>query len=64
MSREEARVAVEAELRALNLAKPMTAKQLELFCKGVCGRINFTLTESDCRKEVLPWVEHWQALWL
>jgi hypothetical protein len=28
MSRTEARVAIEAELRVLNLTKPMTAKQL------------------------------------
>jgi hypothetical protein len=39
-------------------------KQLELFCKDACGRLNFTRTESDCRKEFLSWVEHWQALWL
>jgi len=64
MSRTEARAAVEAELRALKLAEPMTAKQRELFCKDVCERLNFTLMKSDCRKEVLTWVEHWHALWL
>jgi hypothetical protein len=55
---------VEAELRVLNLTKPMTAKQLELFCNDVCERLNFTLTKSDRREEVVSWVEHWQALWL
>jgi hypothetical protein len=58
MSRTEARVAVEAELRVLNLTKPMTAKQLELFCNDVCERLNFTLTKSDRREEVVSWVEH------
>jgi hypothetical protein len=64
MSREEARAVVEAELRALNLTTPMTAEELDLFCKDVCKRLNFALTKEDCRKRVLIWAEHWQALWL
>jgi hypothetical protein len=51
MSRTEARVAVEAELRVLNLTKPMTAKQLELFCNDVCERLSIAV---DRGPEPLP----------
>jgi hypothetical protein len=59
MTREEARAVVEAELRALNLTKPMTSEELNLFCRDVCKRFNFALTKQRLPKAGLIWVEHW-----
>jgi hypothetical protein len=42
----------------------MKLRQLAANTAEVCERLNFTLTKSDRREEVVSWVEHWQALWL
>jgi hypothetical protein len=63
MTKEEARVAVHAELRSRNLTKPLGAAELLAFCKEMHGRLEFR-TQGEALSDIKAWTEKWQALWL
>jgi hypothetical protein len=63
MTKEEAKVAVHAELRSLQLAKPMDAADLLSFCIRMHNSLQFR-TKSDPLSDIRGWAENWQALWL
>jgi len=63
LTREEARVAVHAELRSRNLTKPLGAADLLAFCKEMDGRLQFR-TQGAAMSDIAAWTENWEALWL
>lgn len=63
LTKEEARVAVHAELRSRNLTKPLGAADLMAFCKEMGGRLEFR-TQGEALSDIKGWTEKWQALWL
>jgi hypothetical protein len=63
MTKEEARVAVHAELRRRNLAKPLGAADLLVFCKEMHKRLEFR-TQGEALSDIKAWTEKWEALWL
>jgi hypothetical protein len=63
LTREEARVAVHAELRSRNLTKPLGSAELLAFCKEMRGRLEFR-TQSEALSDIKAWTEKWEALWL
>ena len=60
---EEARAAVETELFAMKLTKPMTPAEKDAFCEIAKSRLNYE-SNSYRIKEIRLWVESWQSLWL
>jgi hypothetical protein len=63
MTREEARVAVHAELRSRHLAKPLGSADLLIFCKEMQKRLEFR-TQGEALSDIKAWTEKWEALWL
>jgi hypothetical protein len=63
MTREEARVAVHAELRSRQLTKPLGSADLLVFCKEMNRRLEFR-TPGEALSEIKAWTEKWEALWL
>ena len=63
MTREEARVAVHAELRSRHLAEPMDSADLLVFCKEMGQRLEFR-TQGEALSDIKAWTEKWEALWL
>ena len=63
ITNEEARAAVETELFAMKLAKPMTPVEKDAFCEIAKSRLNYE-SNSYRIKEIRLWVESWQSLWL
>jgi len=63
LTREEARVAVHAELRSRNLTKPLGSADLLAFCKEMNGRLQFR-TQGAPMSDIAVWTEKWEALWL
>ena len=63
MTREEARVAVHAELRSRHLTKPLDSADLLVFCKEMQKRLGFR-THGEALSEIKTWTEKWEALWL
>ena len=63
MTREEARVAVHAELRSRQLAKPLGSADLLIFCKEMGKRLEFR-TQGEALSDIKAWTEKWEALWL
>ena len=63
MTKEEAKKAVEAELRDRNLATQMTPSELLSFCQEMYGRLQFR-TKSDPLSDIRIWAERWQDMWL
>ena len=63
LTREEARVAVHAELRSRNLTKPLGAADRLAFCKEMHGRLEFR-TQDKALSDIEMWTDKWQALWL
>jgi hypothetical protein len=54
MTKEETKVAVYAELRSRNLAKPFGAADLLAFCKEINGRLEFR-TQSEALSDIKGW---------
>jgi hypothetical protein len=63
ITNEEARAAVETELFAMKLTKPMTPAEKDAFCEIAKSRLNYE-SNSYRIKEIRLWVESWQSLWL
>jgi hypothetical protein len=63
LTKEEAKVAVHAELRSRNLTKPLGSADLLAFCKEMHGRLEFR-TQSEALSDIKVWAEKWEALWL
>jgi len=63
MTKEEARVAVHAELRSRNLAEPFGSADLLIFCTEMDKRLEFR-TQGEALSEIKAWTEKWEALWL
>ena len=63
LTKEEAKVAVHAELRSRNLTKPLGPADLLAFCKEMHGRLEFR-TQSEALSDIKVWTEKWEALWL
>ena len=63
MTREQAKVAVHAELRRRSLTKPLDAADLLDFCKEMDKRLVFR-TQGEALSEIRMWTEKWEALWL
>ena len=63
MTKEEARVAVHAELRSRHLAKALDEADLLVFCKEMRGRLEFR-TQGEALSDIQAWTEKWEALWL
>jgi hypothetical protein len=63
MTREQARVAVHAELRSRHLTKPLGSADLLIFCKEMDRRLEFR-TQGEALSEIKAWTETWEALWL
>jgi len=63
LTREEARVAVHAELRSRKLTKPLGSADLLAFCKEMHGRLEFR-TQGKALSDIAVWTEKWEALWL
>ena len=60
---EATRAAVETELFAMKLTKPMTPAEKDAFCEIVKSRLNYE-SNSYRIKEIRLWVESWESLWL
>jgi hypothetical protein len=63
MTREEARVAVHAELRSRQLTKPLGSADLLVFCKEMSKRLEFR-TQGEALSDIKAWTEKWEVLWL
>lgn len=63
LTREEARVAVHAELRSRNLSEPFGPTDLLAFCNEMRGRLQFR-TQGEALSDIQAWTEKWEALWL
>ena len=60
MTKDEARRAVEAELRSRKLTTPMTLEQLNVFCEEMYKRLEFK-SRSERLVDILKWAEGWQS---
>jgi hypothetical protein len=60
MTKDEAKRAVEAELRSRKLTKPMTLDQLNVFCGQMYKRLQFK-SESERLADIIKWAEGWQS---
>jgi hypothetical protein len=63
LTKEEARAALEAELFALKLTKPMALPEKWAFCESAHCRVVLQ-SKKDGRGPIIEWVDSWQALWL
>jgi len=63
LTREQAKVAVHAELRSRNLTEPFGADDLLAFCKEMRGNLEFR-TQGEALSDIRAWTEKWEALWL
>jgi hypothetical protein len=62
-TKEEARAALEAELFALKLTKPMALPEKWAFCESAHRRFALQ-SKTDRLRLIIEWVDSWQALWL
>jgi hypothetical protein len=60
MTKDEARLALEVELRSRKLAKPMTLEQLNVFCEEMYKQLEFK-SETERLADILKWAEDWQS---
>jgi hypothetical protein len=60
MTKDEARRALEAELRLRKLPKPMTIEELNAFCEEMYKRLEFK-SHSERLADILRWAKAWQA---
>ena len=60
MTKDEAKRALETELRSRKLAKPMTLEELNVFCGEMYKRLEFK-SHSERLADILNWAEGWQS---
>jgi len=60
MTKDEARRALEAELRSRKPVKPMTLEELNVFCEEMYKRLEFK-SHSERLVDILKWAEGWQS---
>ena len=60
MTNDEARRALETELRSRKLVKPMTLEELNVFCEEMYKRLEFK-SHSERLVDILKWPEGWQS---
>ena len=60
MTKDEAKCALETELRSRKLAKPMTLEELNVFCEEMYKRLEFK-SHSERLADILKWAEGWQS---
>jgi hypothetical protein len=60
MTKDEARRALEAELRSGKLVKPMTLEELNVFCEEMYKRLEFK-SDRERLVDILKWAEGWQS---
>ena len=60
MTNDEARRALEAELRSRKLVKPMTLEELNVFCEEMYKRLEFK-SHSERLTDILKWADDWQS---
>jgi hypothetical protein len=60
MTKDEARRALEAELRLRKLAKPMTIEELNAFCEQMYKQLEFK-SDSERLADILKWAKAWQS---
>ena len=60
MTKDEAKYALETELRSRKLTKPMTLDQLNVFCGQMYKRLQFK-SESERLADIIKWAEGWQS---
>ena len=60
MTKDEARRALEAELRSRKLVKLMTLEELNVFCEEMYKRLEFK-SDRERPVDILKWAEGWQS---
>ena len=60
MTKDEAKRALETELRSRKLAKPMTLEELNVFCEEMYKRLEFK-SHSERLADILKWAGDWQS---
>ena len=60
MTKDEAKRALETELRSRKLTKPMTLDQLNVFCGQMYKRLQFK-SEGERLADIIKWAEGWQS---
>jgi hypothetical protein len=60
MTKDEAKRALETELRSRKLVKPMTLEELNVFCEEMYKRLKFK-SHSERLVDILKWAEAWQS---
>ena len=60
MTKEQAKDVVEAELRSLNLSKPMMTEEMTSFCQGMYRRLQFK-SPNERLADIRRWADDWQA---
>jgi hypothetical protein len=63
LTKEEAKVAVHAELRSRNLKEPLGSAELRAFCEEMRRRLEFH-AQGEALSDIKAWTEKWEALWL
>jgi len=61
MTKDEAKITVEAKLRKQQLTKPMTEIELTAFCQAMLR--NLELDSKNASSDIRSWAQSWQAAW-
>ena len=60
MTKDEAKYALETELRSRKLVKPMTLEELNVFCGEMYKRLEFK-SHREWLTDILKWAGDWQS---
>jgi hypothetical protein len=60
MTKDEAKYALETELRSRKLVKPMTLEELNVFCGEMYKRLEFK-SLREWLTDILKWTKAWQS---
>lgn len=60
MTKDEAKLALEAELLSRELATPMTIEELNVFCEEMYRRLQFK-SHNERLVDILKWTKAWQS---
>jgi hypothetical protein len=60
MTKDEAKYALETELRSRKLVKPMTLEELNVFCGEMYKRLEFK-SHRERLADILKWAKAWQS---
>jgi hypothetical protein len=60
MTKDEAKYALETELRSRKLVKPMTLEELNVFCGEMYKRLEFK-SHRERLTDILKWAGDWQS---